>query len=84
MISIKLPINRLRAGLTLVDAFCISGLCSKSEAQRNILQGDAYINAHIIRHVRGVLTTGAMNSKRQILLSIGHKTAILEFEGDST
>ena len=79
--SRELPKQRLREGLSLIDALVESGLSSsKSEARRTIQQGGAYINNRPMSDVTTILMNEHLASESVMVLRTGKKKyALLRF-----
>ncbi|MCA9105938.1 MAG: tyrosine--tRNA ligase [Planctomycetales bacterium] len=72
--SQELTVEQLRAGLGIVDAFALSGLCgSKSEARRLLAQGGLYVNQERCGDVEAQLTEGDLLAESFFVLRSGRK-----------
>jgi len=71
--AVKINKNDIKDGLSVVDAFVISGLVkSKGEARRLIKQGGAYIEEKRVNSENDILTIGDFK-KRELNLRAGKK-----------
>ncbi|NQT11763.1 MAG: tyrosine--tRNA ligase, partial [Planctomycetes bacterium] len=80
--SRELPLDRLSgAGLSVIDAFCESGLSkSKGEARRLITQGGAYVNNRRVDQIDTQLGPADLASESVMVLRSGKKKyALLRF-----
>jgi tyrosyl-tRNA synthetase len=74
---------QLDAGLPVIDAPVLVGLCkSKSESRRSLEQGGVYVNNRRIDSIETTLTSADLASESAMVLRVGKKRfAVLRVEG---
>jgi len=79
--SRSLPLERLSAGLNIVDALVEAGLAkSKSEARRTVEQGGAYVNNRRVEGVARQLGPADLAGESSLVLRSGKKNyAVVQF-----